>query len=94
MTREEAVWVEIILSFSLASDYCLLLLLMPNSVKMEAEVGQLEFSLGCLKLVISSSSHRTQLTFPLVLQVDIFFSDLLTNENIFISEIEMFYFQT
>ena len=60
---------------------------------MEAEVGQLEFSLGCLQLVIRKS-HRTELTFPLVLQVDIFFSDLLTNENIFISEIEMFYFQT
>ena len=44
---------------------------MPNSVKMEAEVGQLEFSLGCLQLVIRKS-HRTQLTFPLVLQVNIF----------------------
>jgi len=31
-------------------------------------VGQLEFSLGCLQLVIRKS-HRTQLTFPLVLQV-------------------------
>lgn len=31
-------------------------------------MGQLEFSLGCLQLVIRKS-HRTQLTFPLVLQV-------------------------